>query len=220
MAEAMILRRGGGSTQSLDGRCAVIGVEYPAGSICTCEKGGVILRARGTGGAAAFNIPETGSWTVRCTDGSQSAVKTVNITAQGQVKTVTLSYSRVILRDGVLTQGYSIIGNASLENGIQESENGGFYLTPAIDLTDVNSVTVTGIMTYAGASGYTSRVGFSSTPGDGLQQTDFECSVIWRASEYGSAKTMAISTAGLSGEYYLCSARVGNQIRLSEIYLN
>ena len=44
--------------------------------------------------------------------------------------------------------------------------------------------------------------------------------MIWRASEYGSAKTMAISTAGLSGEYYLCSARVGNQIRLSEIYLN
>lgn len=71
---------------------AVIGVTYPSGSTCTCTNGTLTLTAKDTTGKALFVIPSAGTWTVKAVKGSQRASKTVSITAEGQVATVTLSY--------------------------------------------------------------------------------------------------------------------------------
>ena len=78
---------------------AVIGVTYPSGSTCTCTNGSKTLTAKDTSGKALFVIPSAGTWTVKAVKGSKSTSKTVSITAEGQVETVTLIFE-LILFDG------------------------------------------------------------------------------------------------------------------------
>lgn len=81
---------------------AVIGVTYPSGSTCTCTNGSKTLTAKDTSGKAIFVIPSAGTWTVKAVKGSQSASKAVSITAEGQVKTVTLTYEMILFDNGVI----------------------------------------------------------------------------------------------------------------------
>lgn len=71
---------------------AYINVTYPAGSTCTCSDGSTTFTATSTSGSYQFVVPNTGTWTVNCTDGSQSASASVSITADEQTKSVALSY--------------------------------------------------------------------------------------------------------------------------------
>lgn len=71
---------------------AVIGVTYPAGSTCTCTNGSKTLEAKDTTGKALFVIPSAGTWMVKAVKGNKSKSKAVSITAEGQVKTVVLTY--------------------------------------------------------------------------------------------------------------------------------
>lgn len=79
---------------------AVIGVTYPSGSTCTCTNGSKTLTAKGTGGKAIFVIPSAGTWTVKAVSGSKSTSKTVSITAEGQVETVTLMFETILFDGG------------------------------------------------------------------------------------------------------------------------
>ena len=65
MGEAFIVRRGRGVPY------AIIGVTYPAGSVCTCADGTRTLTARDTSGKAVFVIPSAGTWTVTATKRSE-----------------------------------------------------------------------------------------------------------------------------------------------------
>lgn len=85
---------------------AVIGVTYPSGSTCTCTNGSKTLTAKDTSGKAIFVIPSAGTWTVTAVSSSKSTSKTVSITAEGQVATVTLSYELVLFNNGVVS-GYA-----------------------------------------------------------------------------------------------------------------
>lgn len=87
MGEAFLVRRGGSSKLF-----AIISVSYPAGSVCTCTMGSKVLKAKNTSGKALFNVPALGTWTVSCTDGSNTASKDVSITTEGQNESVKLSY--------------------------------------------------------------------------------------------------------------------------------
>lgn len=71
---------------------AYINVTYPSGSTCTCTDGATTFTATSTSGSYQFVVPHTGTWTVSCTDGSQSTSASVSITADEQTKSVTLSY--------------------------------------------------------------------------------------------------------------------------------
>ena len=71
---------------------ATISVEYPAGSACTATAGTTTLSAPDTSGAWACVVPNTGTWTFSCTDGEQETSAAVEITEDGQSKSVTLSY--------------------------------------------------------------------------------------------------------------------------------
>lgn len=104
---------------------AVIGVTYPSGSTCTCTNVSKTLTAKNTSGKAIFVIPSAGTWTVKAVSGSKSTSKTVSITAEGQVETVTLSYELVLFNNGVVS-GYawdssnfdSSYGYAQVSNGL------------------------------------------------------------------------------------------------------
>lgn len=61
---------------------AVIGVTYPAGSVCTCSDGIKTLKLKDTGGQDFFLIPYAGMWTVTCTDGENKKSESVEITTE------------------------------------------------------------------------------------------------------------------------------------------
>lgn len=71
---------------------ATINITYPAGSTCTCSDGTTTLTAPDTSGTWVCIVPNTGTWTVSCTDGIDSTSGTVEITADGQSKSLALSY--------------------------------------------------------------------------------------------------------------------------------
>lgn len=82
---------GGGGGSSF----AFIVATYPSGSTCTCTNGTKTLKAKDTSGSFVFHIPSKGTWTVSCTNGTNTKSTSVSITTEGQRNAVTLSYSRL-----------------------------------------------------------------------------------------------------------------------------
>ena len=81
---------------------ATIKVTYPSGSTCTATCGSTKLTAPSTTGSWTCVVPNAGTWTIKCTKGSQSASSTVKITTDGQLSSVTLSYTLYIVKAGVI----------------------------------------------------------------------------------------------------------------------
>ena len=96
MGNCFITRRGGGISKAY----AVIGVSYPEGSTCTCTDGAKTLKLKNTSGQGIFLIPYAATWAVTAVSGSKSASKTVSITAEGQVATVTLMFETILFDGG------------------------------------------------------------------------------------------------------------------------
>lgn len=78
---------------------AVINVTYPEGSVCTCSNENRTLELDNTLGYGFFLVDEGGEWTVSCTDDTKTASQTVEITTEGQWKSVELRYA-LVLFDG------------------------------------------------------------------------------------------------------------------------
>lgn len=119
---------------------ATIGVTYPAGSTLTCTNGSKTLTAKTTSGQWVFAIPETGTWTVTATDGTNTKSESVSITAEGQWESVTLSYQFVLysLETGLAadyTLGVGEITEAGLEGGL-------IAIKQALDVTEYKTMTV------------------------------------------------------------------------------
>lgn len=79
---------------------ATINITYPAGSTCTCSDGTTTLSAPDTSGTWACIVPNAGTWTLSCTDGTDSTSEAVTITTDGQSVSVALSYFLWLYRDG------------------------------------------------------------------------------------------------------------------------
>ena len=101
----MIIPLGGGGSKVV----ASIVVNYPAGSTCTCTLGSRVLTAKNTSGKWVFGLPSIGDWVIKATSGSKSKSKTVSITAEGQVKNVTLMFEAILWEAGA-DQNTSITG--------------------------------------------------------------------------------------------------------------
>lgn len=86
---------GGGSTSAW----AYISVSYPAGSTCSATNGTITLAAKGTSGSYVFQIPQPTStpetWTVSCTNSTQTSSDTVSISDHYQCANVLLNYGRL-----------------------------------------------------------------------------------------------------------------------------
>ena len=158
MSEAMIIRRGGGGGSV--GGYAVIGVEYPAGSSVTCLKGDKSLKAKSGDGRAFFGVPEAGTWTVTCTDGTDTASEAVTITAEGQVEKISLSYKpqgTALIENGVVNSDYTwTTGTGTTAQLFSDSDGNGYLHLEftdrsytgtygcAVDLTDYSTLTMDG----------------------------------------------------------------------------
>ena len=75
--------QGGVWVQFSTGFMATINVTYPAGSTCSATDGTTTLTAPDTSGSWACVVPNTGTWTVTCTDGTSTATTSVSITEDG-----------------------------------------------------------------------------------------------------------------------------------------
>ena len=78
---------GGGTGKAF----AVIGVTYPEGSTCTCSDGTKTLKLKDTSGQGFFLVPYAATWTVTATDGPNKYVEIVEITSEGQSKSIRLT---------------------------------------------------------------------------------------------------------------------------------
>lgn len=79
---------------------ATINITYPAGSTCTCSDGTTTLSAPDTSGTWACVVPNAGTWTISCTDGTENTSEAVTITTDGQSVSVALSYFLWLYKDG------------------------------------------------------------------------------------------------------------------------
>ena len=129
----MIIPLGGGGSKVV----ASIVVTYPAGSTCTCTLGSKVLTAKDTSGKWVFGLPSTGNWVIKAISGSKSTSKTVSITAEGQVETVTLNYKFYLFNKGKvsgidwevvdLKEGYASASIGTTITGTTSGSGGGVY---------------------------------------------------------------------------------------------
>lgn len=193
---------------------AVIAVTYPAGSVCTCTNGTKTLKAPDTGGKALFNV-KAGTWTVTATDGTDTASKAVDISAEGQNEIVTLSYLVYYYNEGdqctEVTGGWIKTGTGGtltfnpafmtlVANSYQNLTDASTVNT--VDLTDIKTLcfSVKSATTY-GTQGYP-RVGIATKNNPSSSNASG-----WAASKTLSASSsfqiVRIDVSSLNGNYYI-----------------
>lgn len=151
--KGVIMLSGGG--KSTNKEFAVIQATYPVGSICTATNGQKTLTAPDTSGAALFTIPEPKAlpetWTVTATDptdATKTKSKSVEITTEGQVESVTLSYIFYLIQNGVVLPEIGTISGSSTKDGavyMENSSTSGYINTKSF--TGTNEVSSSGYNT-------------------------------------------------------------------------
>ena len=114
---------------------ATIHVTYPAGSTCTATDGTTTLATQNTSGTWSCLVPNSGTWTVSCTNGEYTAKSTVSITSNGQNSTAKLSYDQYLFKNG--NQYTNITGGWVSQGYYQQSSSTG---TGAGTLSVVNNI--------------------------------------------------------------------------------
>lgn len=79
---------------------ATINITYPAGSTCTVSDGSTTLTAPDTSGTWACIVPDAGTWTVSCTDGTQTASTIATVSTEGEAVRVKLAYDLRLFDNG------------------------------------------------------------------------------------------------------------------------
>ena len=229
MGEAFLCKRGSGSAETAVSACGFVCASVPQGSSCSCIQGDKRFSVDNAPGLVAFAVPACGAWTVTISDGTRSKSGTVNILSTGDVGTITLDYAvtpptpqtvtkTLLSPQSGLASGCSVNGNAAFNGStIRETDGGGFWLSPAINLTNYTTLTVSG-MVRAVSYGY-SRISVGSTTEKvfSIAQTP-ECFAEWSGlpdAEY----TVSINIAALTGSYYIGSTAVGNNLEITRIEL-
>lgn len=154
---------------------AYISVTYPEGSTCTCTDGETTFAATDTSGSYIFTVPNTGTWTVSCTDGSQSTSSSVTITADRQSESIALAYELVLYDWNVGALDYTLIGSqtSAQESGgylnlsfADQYESGALMalcFTDSIDTTPYKKLTIQYKATYSNTAYATATLNLAST---------------------------------------------------------
>lgn len=71
---------------------AEICIDYPYGSYCSCSNGIVEHKAQDTSGHWTCLVAERGTWTITCTNGIRTETRIVEITSDGQIENVDVTY--------------------------------------------------------------------------------------------------------------------------------
>ena len=141
----------GGSAKAF----AVIVVDYPAGSICTCTNGTKTLTAENTSGNWAFLLPSGGDWAVRSRtpDGTYSAERNFVDVREKQALTATLTYNLIVwdaakgigsLDEWTHDSRTTVLSDGSIETGCQDSTGNGAVAmaTRSIDMTGYRTIKI------------------------------------------------------------------------------
>lgn len=209
MGEAYLFGNGGVGGKAF----AAISVVYPVGSVCTCTKGSKTLRAKDTSGQFLFLIPEVGTWTVSCTDGTRTISQDVVIQRQYQSEHVSLKYTLYLFKSGSgFVNGFnfgsytphpSASSTALTWKGTADSAgNGSFNLTPAVDVTPYSVLKVDLQLTYNYGGNYGSVYGIGNTASIGTYIPNTEFVATARAGA-GNRTTISVSLASVSGMKYI-----------------
>ena len=108
--EVFVVRSGGGVKH----KYGFWRVNFPAGSSCTLTNGTRTYKAPDDAvsvGRYTFPIPESGSWTVSCTDGTDTASKTISISDKYVYYVTTLAYELVLFESGSSATEWSKSGS-------------------------------------------------------------------------------------------------------------
>lgn len=192
---------------------AVIGVTYPAGSVCTCTDGCKTLTLKDTGGQGFFLIPYAAAWTVTATDGTNTKAQSVEITSEGQSENVTLNYSFEIFNGGAIVpfttiekpHGKVTVGETILfeigESGTYE-KGATAYTTDALDLTDYDRVVFEGSFSQVvNSNGDKSRAGVTTvTP----HANDTNQMYVASAELDTTNGEWMVDISALTGNHYIC----------------
>lgn len=204
---------------------AIIGVTYPAGSVCTCTDGMKTLTLKDTSGLGIFLIPYAATWTVSCTDGDKTKSVTVSVAAEGQSESVTLTYEFMLFNNGSYaseTGGWTDIHNNTLYKSVYgpseyEDTIGWLSTINSVDLSDYLTLYFV-VSSYNSANGLT--IGVSPTK-EGAY--DFSASYEFNNWQNSSTETIySINISSVSSGYI--KARLvgynGNtaSIRIKKVY--
>ena len=77
---------------TIDFFASIINITYPNGSVCTCSDGNSTFTAPDTTGEWSCVVPNTGTWIVTCTDGTQTKTKSVVISYDQEFIDVDIAY--------------------------------------------------------------------------------------------------------------------------------
>lgn len=195
---------------------ATIKITYPKGSTCTATDNVSTFTAPDTSGTWTLIVPNEGTWTVECTNGSQSAKGTVKITADGQSKSINLSYNLMLLSGK--DQCESVTGG--WEGAYASYDYAEGWSEPSVDYTDAGVS-----LSFPNAPGYINGSALATNNPinfDGYKTLSWEYSgtkiakvvVVsfypsgWFGNEEGVAATVeataeALDVRGLKGSYYI-----------------
>lgn len=177
---------------------AFIKVTYYKGT-CTVTGNGQSYTHSG-GGTVTFTVKKKGTYTVKAVCNSASASSAVTISARGETKSVTLTYTLTVLSGG-LKSGYSTSGNGSYaSNRLNVPEDTTqtlryICITPAIDTTPYKTLTFKGQCTGGNGAASWLKAGLVSTKGSTSWVTS-------AAPSFGSTSTHNLSLASINGSYF------------------
>lgn len=202
----------GGSGGGSDTYAFII-VTYPAGSTCTASDGTTTLTAPDTSGSWVCKVPSAGTWTVSCTDGTDTASAAVSITTEGQRESVTLMYALWLYDLGntfdAVTGGYTKVYDTSgssgsfilgtdaitVKGGSRDSAAScGCSTVNAVDLTNISTLHIRVRSGKAGYSGYYAYFGVAQAAGYASLTS------ITRISSTGEH---TVDVSGLTGLWYV-----------------
>lgn len=225
---------------------AVIEVTYPAGSTVTCVSGTTELTPIGTDGQCLFAVPYAATWTVTATDGTETASETVEITTEGQVEKIELSYGVYFIRNGVIQPGFQfeIYNNRepvaisendagyveiAIEGYYNGANQGAAYLPNVVPLVGYSKLCIDYVSQYPGYSTkldvYSNGVGLQSAipSSNNVNSDTYEAYVTCPSAERATAELEL--TNYQTGDYYISigvfssKTGTGNTMQIYNLWL-
>ena len=194
---------------------AIIAVTYPSGSSCTCTNGTIILNDSNTNGQAVFAVPEAGTWTVSCSNGTNSKSEVVNITAKGQFETIELAYSFTLFASGSgVTNGYTTdaiaagngteVTNSKITIADSNTQREIVYFTPAIDCSKYSKITFVGKQTSGGSAASAIYLGVTNAiPANGDNLPTYTASTTFNEDKFNVEHTVELDISSINVSCYV-----------------
>lgn len=221
---------------------AYINITYPANSNCVVTNSGgqTVASDTNTGSStktwtAAVNATGTYTVTATATDGSSTTSQTVNITADGQSKSVTLIYGLYLFKEGTgILTGYSVAKLASSGNfnrtdyiewatTSQADVGNEFQFQPAVDFSGYKTLFVDLECTNRYSSAYTAVVIALTEKfrdGENLDMWDTLSKVSTKNDSYNTNRhTVSIDVAAISSRNYVTIYSLGITGKLYNLWL-